>query len=165
MRKFLLLALTLGLAGAAQAEGQKPGLWSVTVQMSFIRGGPQISPEQQAMMQKMGINPLAPMTHQYCLTPELAKQEQTPGVNGQDGCETRNLKHSGNSMSADWVCDGRLKGKGQFQMTQTGNGYDGGWTFAGTSSDEGMAGPLEMKSSIKGQWLGADCGKVKPMPR
>lgn len=164
MRKILLLLiLACGAASGAQAEGQKPGLWSVTMTMHFAKGGPQIPPEQQAMMQQMDINPLGPMTHQYCLTPEMAKQEETPGLKGEDGCEAKNLKHSGNTVTADWVCSGRMKGKGQFKMTSTGSSYNGGWSFAGTSSDEGMAGPLEMSSELKGQWLGADCGKVRPM--
>jgi hypothetical protein len=169
MRKLLLLGLTaaltptLALPLAASADGhRKPGLWDVTIQMSFTKGGPQIPPDQLAKMQQMGIKlPFggAPQTVQHCVTPEEAAKADHPDA-GKD-CQMSNQSWNGNHFTADIACNGR-EGKMTGHIDATaGSDSDYVATTHMEGSNPQLGGDFAMDNHITGKWLSADCGGVK----
>ena len=90
-------AIVLPLAAAA-AEHRKPGLWQLTMQTNFTKGGPQIPPDQLARMQQLGIKMPGmggPSTLQSCLSPEEAAKDDHPD-SGHGDCQLQNASWSGN---------------------------------------------------------------------
>jgi hypothetical protein len=166
MKKPLVLGVTLILVLplAAYAGHRKPGLWQITSNVTFTKGGPQIPPDQLAKMQQMGIKMPGmdgPTTVQQCLTPERAAQDDHPDL-GRSDCQFQNASWSGNSFSADMVCQGREGGlHGHMQFI--GNSDT---SYTGTAHMEGsnphMGGDFAMDNQITGQWQSSDCGSVKP---
>ena len=167
MNKLLVLGFTAAIVVplTAAAEGhRKPGLWQITVQSSFTKGGPQIPPDQLAKMQQLGIKMPGmggPTTVQSCLTPEQAAKDSHPD-SGRGDCQLQNENWSGDTFSADLVCHGRegdMHGHEKF----TGNG---GTSYTGTAHMEGnnphLGGDFAMDNQVSGQWQSADCGSVKP---
>lgn len=166
MNKTLVLGVTAAmlLPLAVSAAGhRKPGLWDTTVQMNFIKGGPQIPPDQLAKMQQMGIKlPMMggePHTFKHCVTPEEAAKDDHPET-GNGDCQMQNQKWSGDSFSADMICHGR-------QGDMHGNikaSFSNDSTYTATTHMEGtsphMGGDFAMESQISAKWLGADCGSV-----
>lgn len=162
MLPFFACALLANAAWAADA--MKPGLWEMTVKSDAFKDMPQIPPEQMEQMRKMGIN--VPqfsgngMVSKVCITPKMAAQ-QAPGLDKMEsGCQTKNMKRSGGSYSADIVCSGDMKGTGKVSGSFSGNErvstvYD----FKGTMDGE----PVSHHQESSGRWLGKDCGGVRPM--
>lgn len=165
LRVLIVAAVALSMAFAANAGHRKPGLWQITLQTNYTKGGPQYPPDQLAKMQQMGIKLPGmgggPTTIQSCLSPEQAARDDHPeGARGD--CQLQNASWSGNSFSADLVCHGRegdMHGHEQF----TGNG---GTSYTGTAHVEGnnphLGGDFAMDNQISGQWQSDDCGSVKP---
>lgn len=170
MRKFavpLLLCPLLTFAVAAHAASQmKPGLWEMTMKSDAIKDMPKISPEQMEQMRKMGVTMPqmqdGAMVTKVCITKEMAESSQAPGVEKNEmGCETKNYQKSGNSYSADIVCNGAdMKGNGKVKGT-----YSGDSAFSSTYDFKGAVHgqPVNQHHESSGKWLSADCGNVKPM--
>ncbi len=167
MNKVLIFGVTAAIVlplAVSAAGHRKPGLWQITVQTNFTKGGPQIPPDQLAKMQQMGIkmpDMSGPTTIQSCLTPEEAAKDDHPD-SGRGDCQLQNENWSGNAFSADLVCHGHagdMHGHEQF----TGNG---GSSYTGTAHMEGsnphLGGDFAMDNKVSGQWQSADCGTVKP---
>ena len=170
MRKLLLSGFTAAVAvslalppAASAASHRKPGLWDVTVQMNFTKGGPQIPPDQLAKMQQMGIKlPFggAPQTFKHCVTPEEAARDDHPDAGNKD-CQMSNQKWDGNHYTADIACNGR-EGKMTGHIDATaGSDTD----YVATTHMEGnnpqLGGDFAMDNHISGKWDAADCGGVK----
>lgn len=169
MRKFavpLLLCPLLSISFSAQAEtAMKPGLWEMTMKSDAIKNMPKIPPEQMEQMRKMGVNvpqmQNGAMVTKVCITKQMA-ESQTPGVEKNEmGCETKNYKRSGNSYSADIVCNGAdMKGEGKAKGTFAGDqSFTSTYDFKGTMHGQ----PVNQHHESSGKWLGADCGSVKPV--
>ncbi|MBL6750993.1 MAG: DUF3617 domain-containing protein [Nevskia sp.] len=165
----LAAAAVLPLTASAYSHG-KPGLWQATVQMKFAKGGPPpmpaIPPEALAMMKQMGREPPpnmnGPITNKFCLTPAQAAADKPPTPPQRGNCQMQNLQHSGSTFSADMICTGEMQGTGHMTVTyDSDDHYSGSMHFAGTS---GHMGEVDMTNEFSGQWLGADCGSVQPMP-
>jgi hypothetical protein len=149
------------LSAAAYAHG-KPGLWTVTTQLDFTKGGPQIPPEQLEKMKQMGIQlPFGkPVSHDVCITPEQAAQDEPPKPEQRGSCTMQNLKRDGHSFSGDMVCHGEMEGIGHMRLSyDSDEHYTGSMQFAGQGQREGA---IEMNDQFSGQWKSADCGTVKP---
>lgn len=159
-RKWVAVAvIALLLPLAANAGHRKPGLWAVTVQMNFTKGGPQIPPEQLEKMKQMGMqSPFSgPHTYNRCLTPEQAAQDDHP--DGGKNCQMQNASWSGNTFTADIMCTTPQGGQTHGKIKAVANGeqsYTGSVHIEGT--DPGMGGDFAMDNQIQGQWLRADCG-------
>lgn len=165
MHKMLIamaMIATLPMSALAATKLQ-PGLWETTVLMNLGEGMPQVPPEMRAQMKQMGLDipGVDPITHRVCITPEQAARETMPNVNDpESGCRMVGSKRDGDRFTADLVCDGRMKGKGNMTMTLNGpKAHTGRMAFKGTS-EEGM--PLDMSSEVNGKWLAAECGQVQP---
>jgi hypothetical protein len=169
MRKHWYLAVaaaTLSVTLVAAASGhRRPGLWQITMDAHFTKGGPQIPPDQLAKMQQMGIKVPGmgggPQTIQSCLTPEQAARDDSPNT-GRSDCQMQNASWSGNTFSADMVCHG-LQGDMHGHITATANS-DTSYTASGhlEGTNPHMGGDFAMDNQVSGTWSGADCGSVKP---
>jgi hypothetical protein len=168
MHKLLIIGITAAVVlplAAAAAEHRKPGLWQVTVQTNFTKGGPQISPQQKAQMQQMGVK-IPGMggatTTQNCLTPEQAAKDDHPDISHGD-CQLQNQNWSGHTFTADMQCNGHgSTAHGHIQFVTNGD-----TSYTGTSHMEGnnphLGGDFTMESQLSGQWQSADCGSVQPL--
>lgn len=152
----LILAPTVALAGHGKA-----GLWNIT---TSIGGMPnvQLPPEAMARMKEMGMKmpSMQSIASQICMTQAEVDSDKLPPVAKNDmGCTSRLTSQTANSMSAETVCNGEMKGTGRMQISYTGaEHYSGSYNFKGIIHDH----PMETSSTFKGDWVKADCGAVKP---
>lgn len=154
-----LMLLGLGLIPvAALASHGKAGLWEITTTMN-MPNMPQMSPQQMAQMQAMGMHmPMGhTMTVQRCMTAEDVAQDKPPPMHNRE-CTMINVKIDGHTFSGDTVCNGDFQGQGHFSVT-----YDGDSHYSGTTSMTGSANghPISTSNSFDGKWVSADCGNVK----
>ena len=156
------LVAIVALPLVALASHGKAGLWKITSTMHMAgMQMPQLSPEQMAQMKAMGMH--MPMgntfTTQHCVTEAQAKADAPPsGQRADAGCKTTNVKVSPHKMTADSVCNGRMKGEGHFTVTyENPDHYTGQMNFKGTM--EGR--PADMSTTYEGTWISADCGNVQ----
>lgn len=156
----------LVLSDVHAAGKMKPGLWEMSMKSDAMREMPKIPPEQLEKMKQMGIKmPLmenGAITHQICITREMAERDHPPmAQKEQSMCKPLNINQSGNSYTMDLICDSQeLKGKGTVRGSFNGSSnlrsvYD----FKGTSRGR----PVVQHMETTGKWLSADCGKVKPL--
>lgn len=152
----LASAPTVALAGHGKA-----GLWNIT---TSIGGMPnvQLPPEAMARMKEMGMKMPSgqSFSSQICMTQAEVDSDKLPPVGKNDmGCTSRLTGQTANSMSAETVCNGEMKGTGRMQISYTGaEHYSGSYNFKGIMHDH----PMETSSTFKGDWVKADCGAVKP---
>lgn len=157
-----VVLLCLPLAGTA-AIAQRPGLWTVTVQLS--QALPEIDPRMLEQMEMMGLEipkqVIRPTSYEVCLTAEQVAKDRLPDIHDAgSGCTARNLVRVGDRATGDLQCDGRLRGGGKAQVTLTGpQNFVGNASFEGTSQ-EGF--PLFVNGALNGQWRSDNCGNVKP---
>lgn len=164
-RKELLTGLSVVVLmltpGAALAGHGKAGLWTVT---TSIGGMPnvQLPPEAMARMKEMGMKmpSMQSIASQICMTQAEVDSDALPPVGKNDmGCTSRVTSQTANSMSAETVCNGDMKGTGRMQISYSGaEHYTGSYSFKGVIHDH----PMETSSTFKGDWVKADCGAVKP---
>ena len=162
----LCLAASAATASAFAADKVKPGLWEMTMKSDMMKNMPKIPPEQMEQMRKMGINMPdmrdGGMVTKICITKDMAAQDQPPMMDSKEtGCQTRNYQRSGNTYSADIVCDGaHMKGEGKAKGTFSGNdSFTSTYDFKGTMEGK----PVTQHHETSGKWLAADCGDVRPM--
>lgn len=147
------------LPGTALAGHGKAGLWTVT---STTNLRITLPPEVEAQMKKMG-RAMSAQSHttQMCMSQAEVDSDKPPHIDPSGtGCDTHIISQTGLSMKAKMVCDGRMKGTGDLQITYTGDNahYTGQYSFDG--SVEGN--PSSMSTSFRGDWVKADCGSVRP---
>jgi len=164
-KEFLIAAAALMLTpGAAMAGHGKAGLWNVA---TSIDGMPnvQLPPEAMARMKEMGMKmpSMQSIASQICMTQADVDSDALPPVGKNDmGCTSRVTSQTANSMAAETVCNGDMKGTGRMQISYSGvEHYAGSYSFKGTIHDR----PMETSSTFKGDWVKADCGAVKPFTR
>lgn len=169
MRKsVLILGLTvcsLAAAGVAySAARMQPGLWRNSSIMDLGQAMPKLTPQEMAQMKAMGVQiPVAgqPLISEICVTAAQAVMDTPPNlVQGESGCSTQNVRATGNSVSADVVCTGRIKGQGHMETTYSGmTHYQGKYRFQGTSDGQ----PQNLNVSFDANFVSASCGTVKPV--
>lgn len=182
VRAFALVAAGLMCSGLLQAQSGapklRPGLWehattmkSQTGQMESAMQQMQASlaslpPEQRKMMEEMmakqglsaGLGG-AGRSARVCLTQQDIDSDQMPSAG--PGC-TQQSRRSGDIWQMSFKCSGPPPSSGEGQMrADSPTAYRG--SFKILTEVEGK--PERMDMDISGRWLGADCGKVKPVPR
>ncbi|MEA5096984.1 MAG: DUF3617 domain-containing protein [Burkholderiaceae bacterium] len=168
MRKYTTLVLLCTIFSfptlAPAASPMKPGLWEITTQSDAMKNRPQISPQQAAQMRQMGIN--VPemrnggMVMKVCFTKEILSKNEPPSNQQEQDCQTQNAHWSGNSYSADIICNSTfMKSSGTIQGTYSATRFESNYRSTGTVM--GKQSSNQVKSS--GKWLGSGCGNVKPL--
>jgi Protein of unknown function (DUF3617) len=146
-------------SGAALAGHGHAGLWNTATTMDMSAAMP---PEAAAQMKAMGMSMPAARTFssQVCMSQADVDSDKAPPVGADDsGCTTRVTSQTASSMSAQMVCDGKMKGTGQMQIAYAGaDHYSGSFSFQGTMEGQ----PSKSSSTFKGDWVKADCGGIKP---
>ena len=164
-RKILCGAMLILVATpcAALAAHGKAGLWNVATTMNMaVTLPPAVLAKMKAAGAKM---PDAhTVTSQVCMTQADVDAAIPPTLDNRDmHCATHVTSQSTSAMTADLVCrDGAMAGTGHTQIA-----YRGAEHFAGSYSFSGkMQGrPVSTSSTFRGDWVGADCGAVKPLAR
>lgn len=167
MRKtaITLLLFSMLSAPAFAANQMKPGLWEMKMKSDAMKNMPKIPPEQMEQMRKMGMNVPqiqdGAMVQKMCITKQMTDGNVPPGMEKSAmGCETKNMQQSGNSYSADVVCNSpQMKGEGKVKGTFTGDiAFSSTYDFKGTMHGQ----PVNQRHENSGKWLAADCGNVPP---
>ena len=173
----LLAAMTMLGAAGALAQTQSPGLWEHTFKLTS-QGGETgnaqaqaqvqaqlaaMPPEQrrkiETMMKNRGVTMGAQGTSaRFCLSKEQAAKPAEPQMAGD--CKQTEMTRSGNTMRYKFACISPQRVSGEGQVTYAGDkAYNGKSTM--TTQVDGQ--PQQMGMDMTGQWLGADCGDVKPL--
>jgi hypothetical protein len=172
----LLCAGLLGAVGPVQGQpAMKPGLWQIRQQM-------ELDPAQQAQMEEMrkqmAAMPQAQrkqmeemmsrqgasvdvagggMSSKVCVTAEDVARQSVPMEQRPD-CKY-DQSRSGARTNIQYVCT-KPPSQGDIEITTLSpERYT--MKMRGTGGAKGT----KMAMQGEGQWLGADCGSVKPMPR
>lgn len=154
----LFAAVNLG-----SAQTRKPGLWELTTVMTW-----QQTPLPPSMVAAAGPNsPFAPTTHttQVCLTQAMIDKYNAIIPDSHSGdCTVANLVKSSHGMSADWLCKGKMSGKGTLESTWSEDGRAKGKVhFAGSLQAGSNPLPVEWTAESTSVFKASDCGSVKPI--
>lgn len=153
----LLLMVAPAIAGHA-----RPGLWNSTVIIDLGGTDPQMSADQVARMDTMGIKmpgKAKPLTSKMCLTPADAAADTPPK---RPGCLYQNIRWNGPSATGEYVCKGLMNGSGKFNVAYSSDKhYEGSTTFVG---DPVQGRSTKANTRFSGDWVSDDCGTVKPIP-
>jgi Protein of unknown function (DUF3617) len=165
------------LAGLAQAQTTKPGLWEVKSKMSSS-SNPQLAkqmeeaqkamanmpPAQRKMMEdmmaKQGVSMSASgdgaTVLKLCISPEMAK---LPPVQQRQGCTYNTPARVGNTQKFSFQCSNPAA-NGEGEVTYSGSdAYNGKMRI--TTERNGKPETMNMETS--GKFLGSDCGDIKPI--
>jgi hypothetical protein len=137
---------------------RKPGLWEMTSTMTW-----QQSPLPPGMQPPPG-SPFAPTPHttQVCLTQAMIDKYGAPMPQSRD-CQISNVVIKATSMSADWVCSGRMTGKGTLESSWADPNHAVGKVhFVSTIQMGPNAKTVEYTIESSSVYKGPDCGDVKP---
>lgn len=169
------LCITTLPATAAYAQSVplniKLGLWEMTT-TSESSGAPPIppeamarmSPEQRARVQtsiasRMGKREKAEVRKE-CVTRKDLEEGFNPKNAGTKGCHTTVTSSSARIMEMKQECNGQYKINGLFHFeAPTPDTVVGKFDIAMSAGGNTM----KMNSVMRGRWLGADCGNVKPV--
>ena len=156
-----LCCTTCALAVLAFAQGrQKPGLWNVTTAMTW---------QQSPFPDDMPGNPVAamsqPHTTQVCVTKDMIDRYGGPLPQSRNNeCQAQNVKMAANGMTADWLCNGAMKGKGTVTSTWTDENHIATKVhFTGTMQLGPQLKQVEFTTDMTSIYKTADCGEVKPV--
>lgn len=158
-----MTALSVG-AAAPERLNVKLGLWEMTSIMRFSGVPPlpkevldKMTPESRAKMiadlKKASQEEPEPETSSECITQEDLDKPFSSA--NSDDCTQTIVRTTKTSQEIRMVCTGKTKGSGLFKVN--------------TPTPESMNGTLDLKAgegpdafvikgTIKGRWLGADCG-------
>jgi len=137
----------LATGGSALAAHGKAGLWRI---------------RSTTAMEMKGVAPSGAHSHtsHMCMSQAEVDADTPPHIDQTaTGCQTHVTSATPSALTADLVCDGSLKGQGHMQIVYRGDAH-----YAGTYSFHGAVegNDSTMTTSFKGDWLKADCGRVKP---
>lgn len=173
---FSVLALP---AGAALPI--KPGLWETSSRMEAAGGEVSaalsalqqhmatMTPEQrkslEGMIDKNGGGFTLPemgkdgaVVTRVCLTPDMIAKSQLPTQPNQHGCTHKNSPVVDGVMTASFNCTNPpAKGQARFVLK---NQTSYTMTMNSTATINGKSENMQVSGS--GNWIGADCGSVKP---
>lgn len=154
------------LCSTAEAAGpMRPGLWEMGTQSDLLRLLPQLSAAQTRQLSDFGIE-LPPtrdgaLLARVCITPEMAAREPPMLAPNDMGCTSRNFRHHGNAYTMELVCDSQtMNGQGTLNGTfASDRQFSATLHFTGTAYGQ----PISQTQQTSGDWIGPDCGKVKPI--
>ncbi len=173
----LALLLSCALALPTYAQSMKPGLWEINnktqsgdgkleaamagLEQQMAAMGPEQRKMMEEMMAKQGVTlgkAGSGVTVKMCLTKEMAAQSELP-IQTQGDCKSTRTKSGANSMALSFACTNPpSRGEGVATFTS-----DSAYTMA-MKITANMTGKEEtMSINARGNWLGADCGAVKPL--
>jgi hypothetical protein len=107
-----------------------------------------------------------PHVTQVCLTQaQIDKYGAIVPDSHSGNCTVTNVVKSSSGMTADWLCNGRMSGKGTMESTFYADGHAKGKVhFIGSMQAGPNPLPVEWTSESTSIFKGADCGAVKPYP-
>lgn len=166
-RKALRTAIPIALLTAAAVlvwaqDLPKAGLWEVTSTMTW-----QQSP-MPAGMPTPPNSPFAggPRTFQSCVTQADIDKYGTILQQRQDrnkDCQVTNVQKSGNHVTADLTCSGRMAGKGTVEASWTDREHSQTkMHFTGAIQMGPQSKTVEWTTESTSVFKGDDCGSVKP---
>lgn len=166
MRRFTVMVFLMVPLVAGAASNLKPGLWEMTMKSPEMaqRKMPELTPAQREQMRKMGVEMPTMrdggMVQRICMTKEMVERDQPPVSREHSDCKMKDYNRSGNSYSAELVCDSaNLKGTGVIKGTMSGESFASTYDFKGTARGKEVSHHMESN----GKWIGGDCGNVKPI--
>jgi hypothetical protein len=157
----LWVALVCGLFAItvfAWAGTGKAGLWEITTTTKWQRS--PFAPGTAGDPARGGTH-----TTQVCLTQEMIDDYGAllPQSRGQCTIANKLLRPGG--MTADWVCTGKMAGKGALESNWSDLEHATGKVhFVGTLQVGGGKEPVEWTTESTSVFKSADCGSVKPVP-
>jgi hypothetical protein len=173
----MLFSLMLLAATSVFAQSTKPGLWEIQTRMG---GNPQMDqamaqmqqqmanmpPAQRKLMEDMmaqqgvniGVGKGGGMSVKVCITPEMAARQELPAQTEGD-CKTQITSRTATTLKLSFTCT-NPPSSGEGSYTFRGDtGYD--MAMRVKTSQNGK--PVNTTMDGTGRWLGADCGKVRPV--
>jgi len=143
---------------------RKPGLWEMTTNMTW-----QQTPMPPGMTMPPGANsPFSATTHtsQICLTQAMIDKYGAPMPQSRNGeCQISNVALHPASMTADWICSGRMAGKGTLESSWADpNHAKGKVHFVGTMQVGSNTRTIEYTIESSSIYKSPDCGSVQPQP-
>jgi hypothetical protein len=167
-------AMLLAAGSAASADLVKPdiklGLWEIS---SSPKLGGQMAipddvlarmpPERRAQMQAMMQNAVSkPRVIKQCMTAEKLSRGFKTGREDDSTCKQTVISSSSSEMQVHVECnkpDGRTTMDAHFQMSAD--------TMQGTTNLVRTSGgkTMTMDTTVRGKWLGADCGTIVDIER
>jgi hypothetical protein len=172
----LAAALTAAVAPPAQAQMQKltPGLWEMQMKsgdskleaaMTQMREQmANMPPEQRKMMEEMlskqGVALGAGGARfRFCMSKEQAERQDFP-QDHDNNCKRESLETSANTMRFAYTCT-NPPGKGRGEVTMVNSKS---YTMKLVGEHPGAQGKMEkIEMQQSAQWIGADCGALKPV--
>jgi hypothetical protein len=135
---------------------RKPGLWEMTATMTW---------QQSPMPGGMTMPPVTTNT-QVCLTQEMINKYGAPMPQSRNGdCKIANVVLHATSMTADWICSGRMPGKGTLESSWADpNHAIGKVHFVSTIQMGPNSKIIEYTINTSSVYKGPDCGSVAPPP-
>jgi hypothetical protein len=139
----------LAIFAWAQAN-RKPGLWEMTTNMTW----------QQSPM------PAGPHTTQVCVTQAMIDKYGAPMPQSRNNeCQISNVVMHPSSMTADWICSGKMAGKGTVESSWTDPDHARSKVhFLGSMPMGPNTMTMEYTIETSSIYKGPDCGSVKPLP-
>jgi hypothetical protein len=155
----------------------KPGLWEIHHKMQSASGQMEqqmaqaqqqmsnMSPEQRKMVEeimakrgvKMGTGGPGGMTVKTCITKEMVERNEMP-TQDRGECK-KTVDRSGNTVKMSFTCTNPASsGEGQFTFSSP-----EAYTMKMVVHTQVQGKPETMNMEGTGQWLGADCGDIKPV--
>lgn len=143
---------------------RKPGLWEMTTNMTW-----QQSPMPPGMTMPSGAgSPFGggPHTTQVCLTQAMIDKYGAPMPQSRNGeCQISNVAIKATGMTADWICTGRMAGRGTLESSWTDPNHAVGKVhFIGAMQMGPNSRTIEYTIESSSIYKGADCGSVQPLP-
>lgn len=142
----------------AWAETRKAGLWEMTTTTTWQRS--PYAPGTAGDPVKGGTH-----TTQVCLTQEMIDKYGALLPQSRGQCRIANKLMRPGGMTADWVCTGKMSGKGALESTWSDLEHARGKVhFIGTFLERSERRPIEWTTESTSVFKSADCGSVKPLP-
>ncbi|MBL8329469.1 MAG: DUF3617 domain-containing protein [Rubrivivax sp.] len=172
----VLLALA-GSVSAVQAQSMKPGLWEQRFTMKTSSGQMEqemakaqaelarLPADQRKMVEQMMAQRGMSLSNQantvkICLSPQQAAQLDVPTSDSQ--CQQKITQRSRSSIKTSFSCSGPPPSSGESEINFKGDTAYSGRSVVNTTV---QGRPERVNMDISGQWLGADCGTLKPAQR
>ena len=140
---------------------RKPGLWEMTSTMTW-----QQSPMPPGVQAPPG-SPFGggPRTTQVCLTQAMIDKYGAPVPQSHGDCQISNVSLKATGMTADWICSGRMAGRGTLESSWAVPDHAIGKVhFVGTMQAGPNTRPIEYTINSSSVYKGPDCGSVQPPP-
>ena len=170
----VFVLLTTALTASADTPAMKPGLWQnhmefktesgeLEKQMAQMRQQLEQIPEAQRkmmqnMMESQGLNfDFSNQTFKSCLSKERAEQGDF-SLSENNDCRKTGLEKRGGETVLSFSCDSKNS-----QSTGTVTFHsDAHYSGQSQTTTKINGKPEEITIAHKGEWIGSDCGTVKP---